>query len=199
MNKPFPIFLDAEDSLLCVIGERLLGEFSEKYEIQGAAQKHRNAGSGIREDAWRWNNAAANGNIRLALMDLDALAPPPRSREKCPESEIQKALSYKKKHENFLLRVAVFESESWLLADREGFAHFFSIPNKESIPDNVDELEDTKEYAYDIIRACNGNVRKNKLAKKMLEFAKSKWKPKRAAKNSKSLRRTLERLDEFGG
>ena len=198
MNKPFSIFLDAEDNLLCVIGERLLGEFSEKYKIRGIAKKHRHAGSGIRQDARQWNNAAAKGDIRLALMDLDALAPP-QSRKKCPESEIRKALSNQEKHEKFLLRVAVFESESWLLADREGFARFFSIPNKESIPDNVDDLEYTKEHAYNIIRACKGDVRKHKLAKKMLEFAKSRWKPKRAAKNSKSLRRTLERLDKFSG
>ena len=188
MNKQISILLDAEDNLLCVIGERLLKEFSGKYKILGAAKKHRNSGSGIRKDALKWNNAAANGNIRLALMDLDALAPP-QSKNKCPESEIRKALSNQKKHKNFLLRVAVFESESWLLADRNGFSSFFKVPAI-NIPKNIDGLRNAKEESRKIIRGSG-------IDKRLLEFAKSRWQPKRAAMNSKSLRRTLDRLAKF--
>ena len=190
MRKPELVSLNAEDNLLCVIGERLLREFPGKYAINDAPQKHRDAKSGILRDAQVWNQAAADGGVRLVLMDMDELAYP-RNKKKCPESEIRRVLKGKKKHDNFLFRIAVFESESWLLADRDGFSNFFKVPVA-SIPEDIDGLRNAKERSHKIIRGRRINAR-------LLEFAELHWKPKRAAKNSKSLRRTLERLDKFGG
>ena len=200
------ISVEAEDKLQCVIGARLLDEFGEKYEIDHDPQKHSNARSlldskghpdskgGIEREAQAWNRAAADGNIRLVLMDMDDLASPHNKRN-CPESQIRRILGNEKKHDNFLFRIAVFEAESWLLADRDGVASFFDV-KATKIPDDVDGLKNTKEF----LRSLTGGKKiSRKIHRKIYEFAKSCWKPKRAAKNSKSLRRTLERLDKFGG
>ena len=187
------ISVEAEDKLLCVIGNRLLEEFGKKYKIEGGAQDskgHPDSKGGIEKNAPAWNLAAGDGNVRMVLMDMDELAFP-HNKKKCPESEIRRVLKGKKKHDNFLFRIAVFESESWLLADRDGFSNFFKV-SVANIPEVIDGLRNAKERSHKIIRG-------SRIDKRLVDFAKSDWKPKRAAKNSKSLRRTLERLDEFGG
>lgn len=50
-----------------------------------------------------------------------------------------------------ILRLAVREVESWLLADREGAARFLAVPPRE-IPSNPDDLPDPKRFLISLAR-----------------------------------------------
>ena len=182
--------VDAEDTLLRFIGERLLGEFGSKYQIDGAPQIHRNSKSGMKKDAPAWNRAAMFGTVRLALMDMDSLAYPQNPKE-CPETVIRCVLKNEPKSENFLFRIAVYEAESWLLADWPGIKKYFGMKaNGEECPDS---LKNAKEHIAQYVPL----KWRKRINKHLVDFARDKWNPTRAAKRSKSLRRTLARLKSF--
>ncbi len=79
----------------------------------------------------------------LVLTDLD-------NRE-CAPSMIQEWLPVTRNH-NLIFRIAVREVESWILADRKGFAKFLGIAQKR-IPENPDDLIDPKAELIHLARA----------------------------------------------
>ena len=202
---PIAVIAVAEDVLLASIAERLLAEFGGKYCLKGAVQIV-GGHSEIDKKARKWNESAGNGNVHFVLRDLDSLAPPEYS-GKCPQSEITRLLDGAEKHPHFLFRFAVAESENWLLADFDNLLDFLGV--KRLSAQSPDSIEDGKEYLLRIAaRSRNRTMRKGLTrdggAKpgilwndKLTEFVRDKWNPAAAAKNSKSLRRTLARLKEF--
>lgn len=107
----------------------------------------------------------------------------------------------------FMLRVAVRESESWLMADRIGFARFIGAPVSQ-IPRNPDEIADPKNHLlrlaqryapkdlkYDLlprpgVRALVGPGYNQVLSR----FALDSWRVENARQTSPSLDRMIERL-----
>jgi hypothetical protein len=110
-------------------------------------------------------------------------------------------------------RVVVREVEAWLLADRERFMGFFSVPAS-SIPDRPDELPDAKAILLSAIsRSRRKAIRADMLPRpesgrqvgaaytsRLIEFANDGvqgWRPTVAAQRSPSLSSCLTRLDSL--
>lgn len=188
-----PIKIDAEDGLLLAIGHRLLSECADKFKIVGAPQSHSGHG-GIRKYAKSWNKSVSKDTAHLVLMDMDSLASPEEPK-KCPATLIRKLLSNQQKSDNFLLRIAVYESESWLIADWVGIKRYFKIKTDCNI--SPDRLENAKQYLRDTITQHAPPAMRNRSDYRLRKFVNEEWNPNRAQQHSKSLRKTLTRLKNF--
>ena len=204
---PISVIVSAEDRLLAALGERLLRAFDQKYCICGKSLVL-NGKTNINQRVPKWNNSARNGNIHLVLRDLDSLA---GANENCPVNEIARLCRNQNRHSNLMLRFAVVESESWLLADDRALASFLRFPLM-PIHGSADQIPDPKN---DLLSWIRRRSRDDKIRKGMLprdggtakigidyndilaEFVANKWSPNRAAKKSESLRRALYCLRDF--
>ena len=198
----------AEDRLLMELALRLLAEFGGAFrptmtKVWGGRSKINGKISG-------WNAGARYGVARLVMCDLDSVAPPDGA-ETCPRSETLRLLKNAERSPNFLLRFAVAESESWLLADGEALMKFLGVGGTLALS-SADSVGDPK--ALLIARARKSrrrDVRDGVPPEEgsggigiayndiLAEFVRKRWNPTRAAKRSKSLRRTLDRLAHVAG
>ncbi len=55
-----------------------------------------------------------------------------------------------------VFRVAVRETESWILADRNSFCKYFNIPKQKMVKD-PDKLSDPKQFLINIVRQYDKN------------------------------------------
>ena len=112
--------------------------------------------------------------------------------------------------DDFLLRLAVTESESWLLADHATFADFLNIAEMK-VPDRPDEVSDAKLTVLNLARRSRKrHIRQEVVSslypnkpgagynEHLCEFVSNHWQPREAAKRSPSLARALLRLAELG-
>lgn len=95
----------------------------------------------LKQNVARFNQAAAHVPF-IILTDLDE--------EDCPPGLIGRWLP-KGCHNNLVLRIAVREVESWLLADREHLAEFLRIPAI-LIPQQTDNCADPKSLLIDLAK-----------------------------------------------
>lgn len=107
---------------------------------------------------------------------------------------------------SFLLRLAVSEAESWVLADREGVADFFEVPLR-MIPEGAEELADAKQAVLRIAsRSRRPGVRAEMLAPGIVlrpgtgynvhlaHFVAQSWELERASPRANSLERAVANL-----
>lgn len=135
----------------------------------------------------------------LVLTDLDQYPCPPALLEAWGIQQLPSTM---------LLRIAVREIESWLMADRNSFADFLHVAI-EKVPPEPDREIDTKQCLFAIVRKS----RKRRLKMEILptagshigplfnehfcRFARELWRIEQASENSPSLARTIRRLEEF--
>lgn len=107
----------------------------------------------------------------------------------------------------FLLRFAVQELESWILADRKGASDYLHVPLSK-IPAQPESLSDPKlalvnlarKSKSSLIRECivpdeqHGGVVAPSYVEVMSRFLVTSWSPRRAQENSESLRRCITAL-----
>ena len=147
-------------------------------------------------------NQTSRGFPVFMLIDQDAPS-------QCPPQLIQTWIKGPR-NAKFFLRVAVMEVESWVMADRRGFADFLSIPLNR-IPEDTDAILQPKEFLVSLARLS----RKTRLRQEIIplpgatsqvgpgynsrlgEFVHSHWSVNRAASVSVSLQRTLAQLRDF--
>ncbi len=109
---------------------------------------------------------------------------------------------------NLMFLIPVNEIESWILADRQGFAEHFKVPlNK--LPQNPDTLDNPKESLINIIRQYSIKMYKDDLVpigsepygrnyfNTMKHFIHNKWSQERATQNSPSLKKCLEHIEQY--
>ena len=193
------VILAVEDELSESISTQILGHFDIEiwYTIRGKGNVS------LRQKAPELNRSA-NGAAIFLLTDLDT----PRE---CPpgliRSWIRGALNPR-----FFFRVAVMEVESWVMADRIGFADFLSVP-LHRIPSPTDNILNPKEFLLSLARRSKKkSVREalvpapdttlrvgNEYNILLSEFVQDHWDLGRAATASPSLKRTLDRLAEEKG
>ena len=113
-------------------------------------------------------------------------------------------------HPRLLLRVAVRETESWLLADRAAFAALLGVPQAR-VPARPDELSDPKAALLGLVRNSKRRELRDDLLPRpgvafpvglgyndrLRRFVREDWDSRRAADASPSLARTLARLAEL--
>lgn len=111
--------------------------------------------------------------------------------------------------ERMLLRLAVTEAESWLLADHEGFAAAFGIPAT-ALPRQPDEEPDPKSVVLkmakrsrvrvireEVVSQNDRNRRGSGYNQHLREFVERSWSARRAAARSPSLHRAVARLETW--
>lgn len=146
-------------------------------------------------------NRAANGIAVFMLTDLDS----PRD---CPPRLIR-SWTRDTLNPKFFFRVAVMEIESWVMADRMGFAAFLSIP-LHRIPSPTDNILNPKEFLVSLARKSKKKAVREALVPAqgatlsvgneyntlLSEFVRDYWDLERAASVSPSLKRTLDRISQ---
>lgn len=197
MITPIPIHLVVEDDLSDAVLRKILRESSNNFAVGSSFGK---CGYGYIKQKVHAFNSAAKGTPFLVLSDLEAECVPIQIKEWLPVP----------KHHNLLFRIAVREIESWLLADRAGFASFLSI-KREFIPKNVDEINDPKQVLINLAKRSRKRALRQAIVPipdrtarvgpdyngQLSSFVISVWNITEAIKNSDSLRRAVNAINKF--
>lgn len=157
----------------------------------------------IKEKSYRYHSITKKGNAVFVLTDF--------ADSKCPcivEACHQYLITHIAKPDNkFLLRFAVAELESWLLADRMGISNYLGVPTNK-IPVSPDTETDPKQLLVNLARKSkrkgiksalvpskyHGGVVGPNYRSTMQKFIENVWDIESARKNSPSLERCVSRL-----
>jgi hypothetical protein len=191
----FSFVLATEDILSEEVGLRLISELGGEFSV--GLKFRKNGNSYLRQKLTSFCQLSERYPL-LIITDLDQIV--------CPVNLITDWLRNKPKPTKLLLRVAVREIESWLLADHDGIISLLGsgvtklLANPELLSDPKREL---LRYAQKAPRKVRADMlpEQNALAltglgynRRMSDFVRNVWSPTRAATRSESLRRTRERL-----
>ncbi|MDR2219000.1 MAG: DUF4276 family protein [Methylobacillus sp.] len=190
------MFVIGEDGLCCALGEKLATEIAGCTLAQPVINT--NGVTSLKKSISRYLDTTHVCPV-LCLADTDG---------KCA---VRLLRSWLPKHasSSFILRFAVTESESWLLADREGLADFFGL-SQSLLPRRPDDLADAKRELLDLARRSKKRlIRQEVVSSKDLrkpgegynihlcDFVTRHWQPLRAITNSPSLERAVNRLKQL--
>lgn len=196
---PIPLVVAVEDPLSEALIRKTLTDFGDKYQIQNCLCA---GGFGPIKKKIRNYNHAARTQPFLVVTDLDD-AP-------CPIHLMQNWLP-EPRRANLLFRVAVRESEAWLLADREAVAGFLGF-SVQLLPREPDSLPDPKAFLLDTIRQkCRRRALKEAILPpagatstvgpdyngEWSRFIAAHWRPEVAHDGSTSYRRAYRCLQTF--
>lgn len=191
-----------EGSLEEAVAEKLLAhcghEMGTVYGRSGAAY--------IRQKAAMFRSLATECSGVLVLTDFRDTGSP------CPAHALA-AYAVKQisaARPTFLCRFAVAELESWLIADSQGLSAFLKVAVA-NIPANPDTLPDPKRKLVNLARRCRTTSIRNSIVPEnshggkvapaytatMSAFVRDHWNIVSAAKNSPSLARCVQRLQQL--
>lgn len=189
--SPIPVNLATEDRLSEAVLRRVLEHVGRGYSV-GTAYGRTGFGY-LRKTITGWNSAA-RGVPFVVLVDLDRLP--------CPRYLIESWLGTTQ-HPNLLVRIAVREVESWLLADAANLSSYLSISAR-WVPDDPDNLPDPKQALINLAaRSRSADIRSRLVPKQgstarqgrdhnsLSTFVNSAWDVDLARSKSPSLRRTV--------
>lgn len=195
MNR---ILVVGEDALCCALGERLVASCLPRWEIAGPTIDTRGVTKLLHSLA-RYARQAAHVQPVLCIADTDNQCAVALRTRWLPQP-IEPRL---------LLRLAVTEAESWLLADREAAAEALGIPLAK-LPREPDREPDPKALLLtlasksrkraireEVVSAVNRNRRGTGYNLHLCSFVRSRWEPQRAALQSPSLARAVARVSEL--
>ncbi len=191
------VILAVEDMLSEGVARRVLDQFGIDV-----AQAIGHSGYGYLKKKAESLNRTALGFPVFMLTDLD-------SPSRCPMQILESWIGAHK-NPDFLLRVAVVEVESWVLADREAFARFAGI-GVTQVPDDPDSIANPKQHLVNLVRKSrNAGLRRDIIPaagstatvgpaynSRLASFIESTWSPESAATVSSSLLRTMNALQRF--
>ncbi len=192
------IDLASEDEVSEAVGIRLIGELPG-YETGLVLRR---GGNGyLRSRLKSFCQMAVNRPI-LVLTDLDT-AP-------CPAELHEKWFGRTQRPSSLLLRIAVREVESWLLADHVAILELMGRAAAGQLPDDPDNIVDPKALLLNLAKRAPRDVRLDLCAAsgmivrqglgynaRLCEFVRSSWDPQRASSASHSLHRCRGRLREL--
>lgn len=108
--------------------------------------------------------------------------------------------------EELIFRVAVREVESWLMADRKGFAAYLGV-SVDRIPRAPESEVDPKRKLVQVARSASRKIREELVPREgdripvgpaynatLMQFVVSRWEPESACENAPSLARAMSRL-----
>ena len=199
MPAVIPVQLAVEDALSEAVLRAILKQSGRPFAVGVCYQR---GGYGYLKKTIAGFNQAARGTPFVVLADLDQQYP-------CPPALIADWLRVPK-HPNLLFRIAVREIESWVLADREAISSFLGV-RQDVIPRNTDQLPDAKRSLMDVVRKSRKREFRSAIlpspgstAKQgpdyngpLVKFVESRWKVRRAARNSPSLKRAIDAVRSF--
>ena len=191
------VILAVEDRLSDAVATKILTHFGIKI-VRKTGYK---GNSYLQQKAQGFNDAAHEELGIFMLTDLD-------SPQDCPPGLIRLWIR-SALNPRFFFRVAVMEVESWVMADRIGFASFLSIP-VHRIPFPTDSILNPKEILISLARRSKNKRLREALVPaqgatlsvgdeyniRLIEFVREHWNLERAATASPSLKRTLDRISQ---
>lgn len=191
-----PIAVATEDELSEALALRLVAEVQTPHQV---TLRLRKGGFGYlqsRMDSWC---QMAQLQVMLVLTDLDRAHCPIELRDKWMANRVAPA--------SLLLRVAVKESESWVLADHLGMREL--IGEKGVLPPEPDTLPEPKQVLLGLAKGAPRSVREELIKTidgnlsqglgynaRLTHWVNTQWSPKRAAERSPSLARARIRIRE---
>lgn len=189
------VTLVTEDPLSQAVGERLVDDADGRLTI---VERLGQRGAGHLRSRFRQWCEIARQRLVLLITDLD--------RGECAQGLIEEWSQHDVRPEGLLFRVAVRETESWLLADSEGVAEFLGI-NRRAIPRDPDRVGDPKRELLRLAARARRDVREDLVAApgavasqglgynvRLSTFVRSHWSLERAVERSPSLERTRRRI-----
>lgn len=193
------ILVVGEDSLTCALGGSLVAELLPTWQMPQPPIDKKGVTKLIPE-LHRYIRQAREFRPVLCIADTDA---------QCVRELLDQWLP-KQVPENFLLRLAVPEAESWLLADNEALANYLEI-SPARIPRTPDEIADPKRNLLNLARRSKNRVIRQEVVSQLnpekqgngynqhlCHFVRTHWSAQRAANNSPSLKRSIMRITRLG-
>ncbi len=191
------IALATEDALSEAVGQRLLEELGPDMTAHTLLRKD---GAGyLRSRLKNWCQMAQR-QVVIILTDLDRAA--------CPAALLNDWFGQSIRPINLLLRIAVRETESWLMADHQAMRQLIGV--RGALPPRPDDLPDPKQRLLELAKLASRQVRLDLVKDagaissqgigynaRLTEFVRNTWSPKRAAHRSPSLNRARSRLQEL--
>lgn len=188
-----------EDALCCALGERLIAAALPTWRLAGPAIDKKGV-TKLVPDLCRYVDQARHVQPVLCVADTDG---------RCA---LELLNSWRPSHspKSFVLRLAVAEAESWLLADRQGFAAAFQVPlNK--LPHKSDDIDDPKRLVLSLVARSKKRLFREEVVSRndtskpgtgynlhLRAFVRGQWNPLRARQVSPSLDRALRCLQTLG-
>ena len=194
-----PIAIATEDQLSEALALRLIAELPGPHEVTHVLRK---GGSGyLRSKMDSWSQMAQH-RVMLVLTDLDKV--------ECAAELRRQWFAARVVPDRLLLRVAVREVESWVLADE--LAVRALVGSKGTVPSAPDALPDPKQALLQLAKSASRSVRDDltRMAggqlvqglgynARLALWVSSECDPRRAAERSPSLARARKRLREAVG
>ena len=189
------IALATEDELSEAIGLRLIAE--SPFHEADVLPLRRNGSGYLKSKVESWRQLAGQ-QVVLLLTDLDQID--------CPVALRNEWLGTRPVPDRLLLRIAVREIESWVLADHDAMRKL--IGDRGKLPPAPDELGDPKAFLLNMVRKyAPRDVKQDLLAergamasqglgynRRLVAWVKSDWSPDRSAARSPSLLRARQAL-----
>lgn len=194
------LFVVGEDRLCCALGAKLVQVLLPDWDLAIPPINKRGVTKLI-PDLPRFCKLAQSGRPVLCIADVD---------RGCAVLLLQRWLP-QGKPSLMLLRLAVSEAESWLLADHEGLQQLIAVP-KHKMPQEPEKLVDAKQNFLAMINRYGSKIVRREMVIKgaahlisgtgyndhLEQFVQEHWQPQRAAIRSPSLQRAIERIAALG-
>lgn len=191
------ISIGTEDILAEMAAEKILTSLPFEFYVLAKLRKQGNGY--LKKNLTNFNQMAHNVSDFLLLTDLDMA--------ECPLSVINDWRGETTLSTRLLFRIAVHETEAWLMADRNNFAEYLRIPVAK-IPNSLDTVSDPKQLLLNLVRRYSPKKIRVELLPEagsraafgmgynpfLSTFIADHWQPDQAAHYSDSLKRTLDRL-----
>lgn len=192
------VALVAEDILSLTVMQKLIEHTGRDYQVLRALNEK---GVGNIRNALAKYRKASRTLPHVVLVDLDNFSCPPQLREQWGVTNLP---------ETMLFRVAVREIESWVMADRDGFAAFCGV-SIGKITQTPESLDDPKQALLNLVRGSRNRrliaeivpakgapMSKGPLYNERLtQFVRDVWSVDNAIESAPSLRRSVDRLKKF--
>lgn len=189
------ILVVGEDALCCALGERLVTQALPEWRLAAPSKDSRGI-TRLVPDLPRFIEQAEQAWPVLCIADSDG---------HCVKELLAQWLP-RGVPKGFVFRMAVAEAESWLLADRHGFAKVFGVPlNK--LPHTTDGLDDPKRTLLHLVaRSSKRQLRDEVVSRRdptrrgagynlhLSAFVRARWDASRARACSPSLARAWSRV-----
>jgi len=191
-----PIGIATEDILSEAVVTKVINELRRDFTIK---IKLRKRGFGyLKSNMKKFNKIAAQYPM-IVVTDLD--------NKTCPVELRSDWITFSR-NPKLIFRIAVRETESWLLADTEAICSFLNISPR-LCPQSPDDLHDPKQALLKLVRRSKNRDIKHDILpspkgttspvglgynERMLSFVRSYWDLNRASSKSESLKRMLDEI-----
>lgn len=189
------ILVVGEDALSCALGERLVATALPDWQLS-AEPVNKNGITKLVASFGRYAQLAHHVLPVLCVADTDG---------RCAV-ELMNAWIGPAYTDRLIVRLAVSEAESWVIADRTGFAHDLGVPlNK--LPHSPDIEADPKRLVLTLLRRSTKRILRDEAVSgidptkpgsgynfHLCKFVRNNWDAQRGAACSPSLARALMRL-----